>query len=265
MYFSLKVAMEDLQPELSIIIPIYHSSQRVVDTCESLLSQKGVRWEAVFVDAGVELHASEIIKSYQDKRLRVQALTQGSLYALMNRGVLMAQGEYVNLLLEGCTYLAPSTLAVALQSIREQKEPDLFYTASYVGDNSGNWHLYYTLDWASMLKKGFQPALLQSCFFKTSMFKKLGLFDQNLDRRGALDFFARLYIHPEVRVASEMRVYVEMNQFPRQLLGLWVIFKETYKVIYHHFGLRAVLKLIFSKQTLAAFLRRYPLDLVIPG
>lgn len=256
--------MENLRPEISVVIPIYHSSQLVADTCESLIAQQGVRWEAIFIDAGVELHASEIIKSYQDTRIRVQALTKGSLYALMNRGLLMAQGEYVNLLLEGCAYLAPTSLAVALKSIREQKKPDIFYSASYIGDSTGARHLFYVAEWENALKKGFQPALLQSCFFKTDVFKTLGYFNQNLDRRGAFDFFCRVISHPNIRVASEMRVYVEMNRFPTMLLTSWAIFSETYQVLCRYFGIRAALKWLFSRHSKALFGGRYLLDLVIP-
>lgn len=256
--------MENLQPEISVIIPIYHSSQLVADTCESLIAQQGVRWEAIFIDAGVELQASSIIKSYQDPRIRVQALTKGSLYALMNRGLLMAQGEYVNLLLEGCAYLAPTSLAVALKSIREHLNPDLFYTASYIGDSTGARHLFYVDEWENTLKSGFQPALLQSCFFKADVFKKIGYFNQNLDRRGAFDFFCRAHLHPEVRVASEMRVYVEMNRFPKMLLTSWAIFSETYQVISRYFGRTSALKWLFSRHNKALFGGRYLLDLVIP-
>lgn len=256
--------MQNVQPEISVIIPIYHSSQLVADTCESLIAQQGVRWEAIFIDAGVELHASEIIKSYQDSRIRVQALTKGSLYALMNRGLLMAQGEYVNLLLEGCAYLAPTSLERALKSIKEHNNPDLFYTASYIGDASGTRHLFYVDDWEDALKRGLQPTLLQSCFFKTTIFKKIGYFNQNLDRRGAFDFFCRAHKAAEVCVKSEMRVYVEMNRFPSMLLSPWAIVSETYQVLLCYFGISHALKWLFSMRIKALFGGRYLLDSVIP-
>lgn len=151
--------MEDLQPEISIIIPIHHSSQLIADTCESILSQQNVTFEAIFIDAGEELQADELVKSYHDSRIKVQALTKASLYALMNRGLLLARGKYVNLLLEGCTYLSPHSLAEALSKIRQKGEPDVYYSAAYVGES-----LYYLNDWKSALKKGFQPTLLQCCF-----------------------------------------------------------------------------------------------------
>lgn len=255
--------MENLQPEISIIIPIHHSSQLVADTCESLLSQIDIRWEAIFLDAGLELEASQIIASYQDSRMKVQALTKGSLYAMMNRGLMMAQGQYVNIILEGCTYLAPTSLAVALKKLHELKDPDLFYTASYVGDSQGLEHLYFIADWKNALTQGLQPTLLQSCFFKTQTFKKVGFFHQNLQRRGTLEFFCRLTALKDIRVASEMRVYVVMNLFPIDLLGSWVIFKETLLVIYQYFGLKGALSWLFSKQTTALVRRKYPLDFVI--
>lgn len=251
------------QPEITIIIPIYHASQLVADTCESLLLQEGCSWEAIFIDAGLELQASDIIKSYQDSRIRVQALTKASLYALMNRGLLMARGEYVNLLLEGCTYLANTSLAEALRKIREYNNPDLFYTASYVGDEQGVRHLYYVSDWQNSIKSGLQPALLQSCFFKSSLFKRIGYFYQDLDRRGALEFFCRVHKDKGCHVASAMRVYVEMNRFPIELLGSWLIFNETVSVIYSYFGIQAALLWIFSTRLKVLFQRACPLEIII--
>ncbi len=251
-----------MQPEISIIIPIYHASQLVADTCESLLAQEGCSWEAIFIDAGEELTASSIIKSYQDKRMRVQALTQASLYALMNRGLLMAQGQYVSLLLEGCTYISKHSLSEALHKIHREQDPDLFYTASYVGDEVGKSHLYYISDWAQALQSGCQPALLQSCFFKTALFKRAGYFYQDLERRGALEFFCRIHELGDCRVASQMRVYVEMNRFPKELLGSWLIFKETVSIIYAYFGLSAAIRWLFSSRLKGLFRPIYPLQYI---
>src|SRR5689334_14993293 len=123
--------MQD-QPEITIIIPIYQSNLLIGDTCESIRAQRGVRWEAILIEAKEDQYASEIIKSYKEPRFSVQVLKGGSLFALMNRGLLLAKGKYINLLLVGSTYLSPDSLNNALQSINKQDNPDIFYTASYV-------------------------------------------------------------------------------------------------------------------------------------
>ncbi len=255
-----KATMEDLQPEITIVIPIYQAGQLVGDTCESLLAQKNVRFEALFIDAGEGVTASEIVKSYQDTRLRIQALTKSPLYALINRGTLMAQGEYINILLEGCSYLAPDSLATMLQAIRAHNSPDIFYTASYVANR-----IFYTKEWQQNLQQGVQPALLQSCFFKNSLFPKAGFFYQDLDRRGTLEFFCRIQALKEYSVASECRVYVEMNKFPAGLLGPWKICRETFWVIKKYFGIHAALKWFFSKQIIGLFTREFPFELLLPN
>ncbi len=255
-----KAGMEDLQPEVTIVVPIYQAGQPVGETCESLLAQKNVRWEALFIDAGESAAAQDIVKSYNDKRLRIQALTKSSLYALINRGVLMAQGEYINILLEGCLYLSPNSLQAVIKKIRDENDPDIFYCASYVGNQ-----IFYTKDWQKNLLIGVQPALLQSCFFKNMLFPKVGFFYQDLDRRGALEFFCRMEAFKEVRIASECRVYVEMNKFPAGLLRPMPIFRETWWVIRKHFGLKSALRWLFSKQTFGIFKREFPLELLLSG
>ena len=65
-------------------------------------------------------------------------------------------------------------------------------------------------------------------------------------------------------MASEMRVYVEMNRSPQMLLTSWSIFSETYQVISRYFGRTNALKWLFSRHNKALFGGRYLLDLVIP-
>lgn len=252
--------MEEVQPEITIIIPMYHSNLLIGDTCESIRAQIGVKWEAIFIDAKEDVRATEIIKSYQDPRFSVQVLTKGSLFALMNRGLLLARGKYINLLLVGCTYLAPRSLAAVLQSIHKNNDPDIFYTASYVDE-----HLYYSSEWQKALQTGFQPTLLQACFFKAGIFKKVGYFFQDLERRGTLEFFCRLCTHKDITIQSEFRVYIEMFQFPHQLLTRWTIFRETWAVILRYFGLKTALGWLFSKHSVELMRKKNMLDYILPG
>lgn len=161
----------------------------------------------------------------------------------------MATGQYVQILLAGCTYLTPVALKFAFSEIAKRALPDFFITASYVGDLQGDMHLYYDDLTSSKLSYGYQPSLLQSCFFKKELFKKLGYFSTDLEIRATLDFMCRIQSCQTIRIEQEERVYVELNSFPKGLVTLSGLLSETWKVIYRHFGLiRAVVWLFTLKQ-----------------
>ncbi|MBS0634803.1 MAG: glycosyltransferase [Verrucomicrobia bacterium] len=248
-----------MHPEITIIVPIYQANLSIADTCESIRSQTGVSWEAIFIDAKEDPHASDVIKGYNDPRFSIQVLKGGSLFALMNRGLLLARGGYINLLLVGCNYLSPHSLKTVLESIRRENEPDIFYTACYV-----EGRLFYTNEWRKALETGFQPTLLQACFFKAGVFKTIGYFFQDLERRGTLEFFSRVCTYKDITVRSELRVYVEMLRFPKQLLTTWTIFRETWVVILRYFGLMAALKWLFSKRSIALIRKKQILPEILP-
>jgi len=256
-------SMTDAELQISIIIPTNNSGQFIQDTCESLLAQAECCWEAVFVDAGSVDRTVEIINSYKDPRFRIQTFTGGTTFALMNRGIMLAQAPYVHLLIEGCIYISPNSLATALKKIEEHKFPDIFYTASYVGDERGKMHLYYLPEVSSYLKNGYQPALLQACFIQTALFKSVGYFRTDLVWRSALEFFCRLQGRSEVRIASEFRVYVEMFLFPPKFLHAKLVYRETQAVIQRYFGLLAAIRWRLSPKGLANTGSKFLLDVVV--
>lgn len=257
--------MQGSQLQISIIIPTQDSAQFIQDTCESLMAQKNCNWEAIFVDAGSVDRTIEIINSYKESRFRIQVVSGASLFALMNRGIMLAKADYVHLLLEGCTYLSSTALSMALQKLEEEKRPDLFYTASYVGDRGGARHLYFLSEAFSRLEDGFQPALLQACFFQTSLFKKMGYFRCDLIRRAALDFFCRLKGRADIRIACEYRVFVEMVLFPPRFLQSGLLYKETQAVLSRYFGWPVALRWRLRAQFQPHTRKRFELDVVLTG
>jgi glycosyltransferase involved in cell wall biosynthesis len=221
----------------------------VGETCESLLTQKDCLWEAVFIDAGSQDRTVEIIHSYRDKRFRVQTLSQGSIFALINRGILMSQAPFVQILVAGCTYLTTNALATVFAEIEKREYPDLFITASYVGDINGLTHFYFEKFAEEDLLQGLQPALLQSCFFKRELFKKAGYFSTNYLNRSALDFFCRLYQMENLRWSFEERVFVELDIFPKGIIKPPTLIYETWQVVRKHFGfVKSLLWLYYLKR-----------------
>jgi glycosyltransferase involved in cell wall biosynthesis len=221
---------------VSIIVPTKNASQYIGTTIESILQQRNVRFEAIFIDAESKDRTVEIIRSYEDPRVRVQVVPSSKAFEMINRGIVMAQGDYIQVLQPGDAYLYPDALALSVWQIAQNDFPDLFYCACFLRDEMYQPHFLFRPLEKELLRKGQQPTNLQSCWIKRSTFKKVGYFDTTLDVRGALDFFIRLSHHPELSARSEMRVYIDSAVVEDTTADVLKHFKETFFLLKKHFG-----------------------------
>jgi glycosyltransferase involved in cell wall biosynthesis len=221
----------------SIIVPTKNASQSIGTTIESILQQRNVRFEAIFIDAESKDRTVEIIRSFEDPRIRVQVVPSSKVFEMINRGIVMAQGDYIQVLRPGDSYLYPDALALAVWQIAQNDFPDLFYCACILRDEWYQSHFLFRPFMKELLRSGMQPTNLQSCFIKRSVFKKVGYFDTTLEEKGALDFFIRFLEHPELSSQSEMRVYIDSAITEESTASLLKNFSETFSLIRRHFGL----------------------------
>ncbi|HXF28655.1 MAG TPA: glycosyltransferase [Chlamydiales bacterium] len=234
---------------VSIIIPTKNSSQHISTTIENLLQQRNCKFEAIFIDAESTDRTLEIIRSYESSHFRIQSVPKSSrLFEMVNRGISMAQGEYVSMLFPGDCYLLNDAIALQMWQIAENNFPDLFYSASFIRDEWEHEYLLYRPLKRSFLSKGLMPTTIQSSWVKRTLFQRAGYFRSTLSRRGGLDFFARIVECDKVTIASEMRVYLEQKPLIRNIPFLLEHCKETFQVIYTHFGLFDAIAYLFVQE-----------------
>jgi glycosyltransferase involved in cell wall biosynthesis len=82
-------------PEVSIIVPIYNGSAYLSETLNSLLSQTFTNFELLAIDDGSTDASSDIVRSLNDKRVRLISQNNGGLCRTLNRGVAEAQAPYI--------------------------------------------------------------------------------------------------------------------------------------------------------------------------
>lgn len=84
-------------PEISIIIPVYNSTEYLSACLGSVLAQSFTDWEAVCIDDGSTDGSSAILAEYAAKDERIRVLTQENTGpgAARNRGLQAARGKYI--------------------------------------------------------------------------------------------------------------------------------------------------------------------------
>lgn len=83
---------------ISVIIPSYNHARYLGSCIDSVVAQSFQDWELIIIDDGSKDESNTIIASYDDPRIiHIQQENQGAHNAI-NRGLAMAQGEYLAIL-----------------------------------------------------------------------------------------------------------------------------------------------------------------------
>jgi len=82
-------------PEVSIIVPIYNGAAYLSETLISLLSQTFGNFELLAVDDGSTDNSSEIVRSFDDERIRLIKKKNGGLCDALNAGIAEAKADWV--------------------------------------------------------------------------------------------------------------------------------------------------------------------------
>ena len=79
---------------ISVIIPVYNAESFLAESIESVLNQSFSDFELLIMDDGSSDRSEEIIKSYDDKRIRYFPCKHDFI-ATRNKGKKLAQGKYI--------------------------------------------------------------------------------------------------------------------------------------------------------------------------
>ena len=85
------------QENVSVIIPMYNAEPYIRRCLQSLLDQTYRNWEAIVIDDGSTDRGADICREFAaaDSRIRVFSQENGGVSAARNRGLDIAQGEYL--------------------------------------------------------------------------------------------------------------------------------------------------------------------------
>ena len=87
---------KSIAPKVSVLLPVHNAAAYLREAIDSILAQHFTDFEFLILNDGSTDASEEIIHSYTDPRIRyVKNKTNVGLVATLNRGIEMAQGEYI--------------------------------------------------------------------------------------------------------------------------------------------------------------------------
>lgn len=251
-----KMAHEPYEwPKVSIVIPTYNCAQTISLTIESLLEQDYSNYEILIVDGGSRDRTLELIKTFRQDRIRIYSLPISQRYEMLNKGISHALGRYINCLFPGDFYISRTTLQQIMELAIKEKHPHLIYCGTLLRNGKSEVKsLYRVLD-LDLLKSGQQPTSLQSCWFRTDIFRELGKFNSKYSLRGCYEWLCRYMMHADFRTVSIHRILTDYDL--RWVTRSMILqhFWETFTTVLYYYGPMATVRWFFRQKDGSRFLK----------
>lgn len=185
--------------KVSVVIPCYNSEEYIEETLKSLVEQTYKNFEVVISDGGSDDNTLMLIKQYSDfLDIKLRSSNDKGMYDAINQGFSMASGDIYCYLNSDDIY-EDYTLEHVVEIFEKHNEIEFVY---------GNMYMF-----GEKKKKIFYPILIKlffknvnysmfgqpSTFWKSSLYNKVGGFNDELKMAGDYDYFCKCLDYPIYR------------------------------------------------------------------
>jgi len=189
-----------IAPRVSVCIPVYNGERYIGEAVESVLNQTKEDWELLVVDNNSSDHTVEIVRGYDDARLRVfvNPTNLGSL-GNFNRCVELSRGKYF-VLLPHDDLLMPRMLETFCRVLDSDTEIGMAYSSYRLINDAGleiGTRIVSSTDKVMSSEEAISEFILhgnpvQCAMVRRRAFEELGSFDVGLLVMSDIDMWCRI-------------------------------------------------------------------------
>ena len=172
-----------MKPLITVITVVYNNEQKIEQSLLSVISQRNINFEYIVIDGASTDQTINIIHKYSNNITKIISEADKNLYDAINKGVKLANGEYVCLLHSGDTFVDDYVLSTYSTLIENY---DL-YLSNMIAQNGKKKYIIkpkFNLLWKNMYLN--HPTWL----IKKNIF---GLYDDNFRIASDYDFALRIW------------------------------------------------------------------------
>lgn len=125
-------------PKFTIITVTYNAGKVLEATIQSVISQTYENVEYILVDGGSKDNTLDLVQSYRNRISQLVSEPDQGLYDAMNKGILLATGDYLCFLNAGDKLHDCETLQKVAASLGN-KQPDVIYGETAIIDREGQF------------------------------------------------------------------------------------------------------------------------------
>lgn len=122
--------------KISIITVVFNSEKFIRSTIESVIGQDFSDLEYIIIDGKSKDGTMGIVDEYRDRIAKVISEPDKGLYDAMNKGLRIAEGEYVLYINSGDLLASPTVLSEVFASA--PADSDVIYGDTHITDSDGN-------------------------------------------------------------------------------------------------------------------------------
>ncbi len=244
-----------LCPRITIVIPTFNDARKIGVTLENILAQNYPDFEVLVIDAASTDRTIEIVKSFRNEKIRLSSVSSYNRYEMLNKGIFLARGLYINFMFPGDYYLQKETFQIMMQLAYSKEYASLVYCGCLIREGEKEAKFLYRAFCFEQLKRGRQPTSLQSIWFHKQIFQEIGKFDTRYTLRGGFDLMCRIIKDERLTHAGTKRILTDYDLRALTKEMLVCHFKETARIIKANFGTMALIKWFFTERDLKRYLR----------
>jgi glycosyltransferase involved in cell wall biosynthesis len=184
------VLMEALE-KVSIVLPTYNGAKFIQQSIKSCLNQTYKNIELIIVDDGSMDETPEIIKSYDDERIKYIRHNKNKGLALaLNAGFSMATGEYLTWTSDD-NYYAEDAVESMVVSLCKNKKIDFVYANYYILNEYGKVLQSVSVEPSKNLKEG---NCIGPCFlYRRKVYEVIGAYNPDAFLAEDYEYWIRIF------------------------------------------------------------------------
>lgn len=156
------------KPKLTIIT-ICYNEPNIEKTCESIVNQTWQDFEWIVVDGGSTDGTLDVLKKYETRITTLISEPDGGLYNAMNKGLKIANGEWINFM-NGGDCFSSNTVLNEVFADKNYKAEVLYGNCNYVSEDK--------IQKSVFPEKLEKPYFVRNCICHQASFIKKDLFDK---------------------------------------------------------------------------------------
>ena len=122
----------------SVVLPVFNGAETIQETVASVLSQTCEDLELIIINDGSTDNTLTILAKIRDARLKIFSFPNAGLSASRNRGLKLAQGDYISFI-DADDLWAPPKLQSQLEAIAASEGAAVAYSWTDFIDESGQF------------------------------------------------------------------------------------------------------------------------------
>ena len=199
--------------KVSVVTVCYNSADTIEDTIRSVLSQRHDQLEYVVVDGGSTDGTLDILAKYRDRIDKCVSEPDRGIYDAMNKGVDLAEGEFVGFLNADDVYTNPTVISEVAAVAEADRADGVYGDLMYIGRQDAQRIVRY---WRAghYRPKAFYSGWVPphpTFFCRTELYHEYGGFDPEYRIAGDFELMLRFIEKRHIDIQYIPKPFVRMR------------------------------------------------------